>query len=232
MDWMNWKIWTGASLIIIVLFAIYTFAAPDVPRDQPPPAKTTSAAPRARVAPGAQAGRIAAAQQVNLVGVDRVHREWLDAQTGSYKSDRNLFAFRQPPPPPPPPVPPPPPDRDKDGIPDFKDNCPDVYNPDQADSDHNGAGDACDKAWIEYNKAHPPPPPKPVPPAFSYKYIGTFGSSTNPIATFNRSGEIVNVRVGNIIDGKFILRSIGIESVEIGFVGFPPDERQRIPLGQ
>lgn len=232
MDWMNWKIWTSAGLIIIALFAIYTFAAPDAPRDQALPAKTTSAARAARVAPGAQAGKTAVAQQVNLVGVDRIHREWLDAQTGSYKSDRNLFAFREPPPPPPPPVPPPPPDRDKDGVPDFKDNCPDVYNPDQADSDHNGIGDACDKAWIEYNKAHPPPPPKPVPPAFGYKYIGTFGSSTNPIATFNRSGEIVNVRVGDIIDGKFILRSVGIESVEIGFVGFPPDERQRIPLGQ
>jgi hypothetical protein len=35
-------------------------------------------------------------------------------------------------------------DRDHDGIPDEVDNCPDVYNPDQADSNHNGVGDACD----------------------------------------------------------------------------------------
>jgi len=35
-----------------------------------------------------------------------------------------------------------------------------------------------------------------------------------------------------VIDGKFVLRSIGIESVEIGFVGFPPDQKQRIALGQ
>ncbi|HVP07023.1 MAG TPA: SBBP repeat-containing protein [Candidatus Acidoferrum sp.] len=37
-----------------------------------------------------------------------------------------------------------PPDVDGDGVPDAVDNCPTVYNPDQADSDHNGIGDACD----------------------------------------------------------------------------------------
>jgi len=35
-------------------------------------------------------------------------------------------------------------DRDNDGIPDVEDNCPDVYNPDQADGDNDGIGDACD----------------------------------------------------------------------------------------
>ena len=38
-------------------------------------------------------------------------------------------------------------------------------------------------------------------------------------------------RVGETIEGKFILRRIGIESAEIGFVGFPPDVTQRVPLG-
>jgi hypothetical protein len=64
-----------------------------------------------------------------------------------------------------------------------------------------------------------------------YKYIGTFGSAKNPLATFARNDEIVNVRTGDTIDGKFILRSIGLESVEIGFVGFPADERLRVPIG-
>ncbi len=35
-------------------------------------------------------------------------------------------------------------DLDGDGVVDPLDNCPDVYNPDQVDSDGNGAGDACD----------------------------------------------------------------------------------------
>lgn len=37
-----------------------------------------------------------------------------------------------------------PPDRDKDGIPDNKDNCPHDYNPSQSDIDGDGKGDACD----------------------------------------------------------------------------------------
>ncbi len=35
-------------------------------------------------------------------------------------------------------------DSDGDGVPDSSDNCPTVYNPDQADFDHDGMGDACD----------------------------------------------------------------------------------------
>jgi hypothetical protein len=34
-------------------------------------------------------------------------------------------------------------DRDHDGVPDSGDNCPDKYNPDQLDSNHDGKGDAC-----------------------------------------------------------------------------------------
>lgn len=38
-------------------------------------------------------------------------------------------------------------DRDGDGINDFDDNCPTVYNPDQADSNGDYIGDACE---VEY----------------------------------------------------------------------------------
>jgi hypothetical protein len=47
---------------------------------------------------------------------------------------------------------PPPPDGDADGVPDSSDNCPEVANPDQADADVDGSGDACD------------PTPQPIQP--------------------------------------------------------------------
>lgn len=37
-------------------------------------------------------------------------------------------------------------DSDMDGVPDSSDNCAYRFNPDQADADHNGIGDACDDA--------------------------------------------------------------------------------------
>jgi hypothetical protein len=35
-------------------------------------------------------------------------------------------------------------DRDRDGVPDASDDCPDAANPSQADADHDGVGDACE----------------------------------------------------------------------------------------
>jgi hypothetical protein len=187
MDWMSWKTWTIIGLIIVALFAIYAFAATQSARTPdltPPPHPTTRTTGRGL--------------QQNTPGVLMIHKEWLEPQSGNYRSERNLFVYKEPPPPPPPPPPPAP-------VP--VPVQPEIPQP-------------------------PPPPAAPVPPQFSYHYIGTFGTANNPIATFSGNGQIVNVRVGETIDGKFILRGIGIESVEIGYVGFPADVKTRIPIGQ
>jgi len=45
-------------------------------------------------------------------------------------------------------------DTDSDGIPDVKDNCPTIHNPDQVDSDNDGMGDPCDHGpqytWVYF----------------------------------------------------------------------------------
>lgn len=38
-----------------------------------------------------------------------------------------------------------------DGVGDNADNCPDVYNPDQLDTDNDGVGDACDNCPVHFN---------------------------------------------------------------------------------
>jgi hypothetical protein len=230
MNWMNWKLWTAAALILIAAFAIYSFASPEPSAPAVVPAGPVDSELATAATPAAAApGEKRPAQNV-VPGVEPVRSDLLEPETGSYRSVRNLFAYKEPPPPPIPaaaPPPPPPPDQDNDGIPDFRDNCVKVPNPDQRDIDGDGIGTAC-----ETGPEIPPPPPAPIPPAFNYKFIGMFGRPQSPIATFAREGEIVNARIGDVIEGKFILRRIGIESAEIGFVGFPPDITQRIPLGQ
>jgi len=129
MDWMNWKTWTVAALLIIAVFAIYTFAGPEVRHSET--ALTPTPAPHERT------------REVATPGVEPVRLDLLEADSGSYKSDRNIFSYYEPPPPPPPPPPappPPPPDQDKDGVPDFRDNCVSTANPDQQDIDRTDQG--------------------------------------------------------------------------------------------
>ena len=83
-------------------------------------------------------------------------------------------------------------DTDGDGVPDSIDNCPGVWNPDQADMDGNGIGDACDPDIDGdgiLNEADTCPSAKPV------KIIGTstfFDSLQSALAYASlTSGDIV-----------------------------------------
>jgi len=73
------------------------------------------------------------------------------------------------------------------------------------------------------------PPSAPPPPRFTWRFIGTVGPEHNRVAAFARDGEIVTVRTGDTIGGDFVLRAIGIESVEVEPVGSGTGP-QRIPL--
>lgn len=218
--------WILIAAVLIAGFAIWVFAQPSaLPRlGAQTPQQSVERRPAAAPAISDPAALPA--------GVRPLRVDLLDRAAEHAVSQRNLFDFVQPPPPPPVPVPPvqevapppPPPDRDEDGIPDDRDNCPDVPNPDQQDIDRNGVGTACQEG-VEV----PPPPPLP---AFNYTYLGSFGREGNQLAAFSRDGEIVNVRPGQTFGGRFILRRIGVESVDIGFVGFPPERTTRVAIGQ
>jgi hypothetical protein len=210
------SVWLIVIGSILALYAIYLVARPA--GDEP-----AAASPRGL--------RRAAAEVVVPTGgtIEPIHVEWLEPKSGAYRSSRNLFAWVEPPPPPVvvAPPPPPPPDKDRDGVPDYQDNCPDAANADQTDVDRNGIGAACQEG-----PEIPPPPPPPTPPPFPYKFLGTFGKAPRPLAVFSRDGELLNVRPGETFGGKFILVNVGIESADIAYVGFPPDVRKRIPIGE
>jgi hypothetical protein len=78
--------------------------------------------------------------------------------------------------------------------------------------------------------------PKPPPPPFDREFLGHFGPLKMQVAAFRRTGpdpditEIDVAKVGDVLDGVFIVREIGLESVTIGFVGYDPSEDTRVPL--
>jgi hypothetical protein len=76
----------------------------------------------------------------------------------------------------------------------------------------------------------PPPTPTPAPPAIAFKFLGTFGPKEHPIAVIQAGDQVLNVRTGDTLFGKFILRKVGYESIDVGFVGFPEAETRRLGI--
>jgi hypothetical protein len=77
----------------------------------------------------------------------------------------------------------------------------------------------------------PTPTPTPIiPPAIPYKAIGRFGPRDAPIVTLEEGGRLLNVREGDTLDGRFLVKKINRESVDFAFVGLPPDITRRLPV--
>ncbi len=73
-------------------------------------------------------------------------------------------------------------------------------------------------------------PKAPTTPAFDREYLGYLGPPSRKIAAFRRDGEVHIARVGDVFDGTFIIRRIGYESIDIGFVGHPKEELAKVVL--
>lgn len=76
----------------------------------------------------------------------------------------------------------------------------------------------------------PPPTPTPHPPEIAFKFLGTFGPKDHPIAVVQQGEQVMNVRSGDTLFGKFILKKVGYESIDVGFVGFPESETRRLGI--
>jgi hypothetical protein len=76
----------------------------------------------------------------------------------------------------------------------------------------------------------PPPTPTPAPPEIAFKFIGTFGPKDHPIAVVQQGDQVLNVRTGDKLFGKFIVKKVGYESIDVGFVGFPEAEARRLGI--
>lgn len=116
---------------------------------------------------------------------------------------RNVFAFHVPPTPTPRPLPPTPTPFPRPGSADF----------------------------IGPRLPTPTPTATPiVPPPIPYRALGVFGPRERPIVTFEDGARLINAREGDTLDGRFILRRVGRESVDFAFVGLPPEITRRIPV--
>jgi hypothetical protein len=79
----------------------------------------------------------------------------------------------------------------------------------------------------------PPPPPTPTPtpnpPEISFKFIGSFGPKEEPIAVLVAGDKVVNARTGDVVFERFIIKKVGYESIDVGFVG-PWTDVRRLPI--
>lgn len=95
----------------------------------------------------------------------------------------------------------------------------------------------------------PPPPPKPAPakrkprpkraqqaakprpPEPAFKFLGSFGPRDRMIAVFSDNVEIFNVAEGDVFKEAFVVKKIGFESADIGWVDFPDEPARRLEAG-
>ena len=67
--------------------------------------------------------------------------------------------------------------------------------------------------------APPVPQGPPPPPPIALKYIGVLETAQGRVAVFRDSGgDIVNGKEGDIIDGRYRLLKIGVESADLAYV--------------
>lgn len=188
------------ALAIVLLFAVVKWSGRE--KTPPTPVASPAAVAARREAPSSRGGR----PRVRTPAPDEIplltERD-LDPQVRGSAGDtgRNLFDFREPTPTPLPVPTPAPPPPPGPGQPGFVGPLP-----------------------------PPPPPPTPAPPEIPFRLIGIFGPSDRPIAALQHVDNVINAREGDVVLRFWIIQKIGYESIDVGFVGFPPTESRRLAI--
>lgn len=77
----------------------------------------------------------------------------------------------------------------------------------------------------------PVEPPEPEPPPLDLVFLGSFGPEGRRIAVFEgEKDQVINALVGDLVNGKFRVVAIGLESVDMGFEGFPDEPPERLGI--
>ena len=74
-------------------------------------------------------------------------------------------------------------------------------------------------------------PAKPRPPEPTFQFLGSFGPEERRVAVFSDQTEIFNVLEGDVFKEAFVVRKIGYESADIGWVEFPNEPARRLAAG-
>jgi hypothetical protein len=143
-------------------------------------------------------------------GVTALRAADLDRVPPSFTLGRDPWRFVDPPPPPPPPPPPGP-------------------TPEQILAMEEARLRAAE-AQRERDRLAAIEAAKPRPAEFTMEYLGNFGPKNRRIAVFAEGEDVYNAREGDVIDDKFIVAHIGLESVDIEFVGFPDWPAKRLAV--
>ncbi len=63
-----------------------------------------------------------------------------------------------------------------------------------------------------------PPPPPPPPPPITLKLIGIVQGSGKPIAALSDGKDVFYGREGDIIEGRYRIIKVNVESIDIAYV--------------
>jgi len=72
---------------------------------------------------------------------------------------------------------------------------------------------------------------RPVLPDLDLKYLGSFGPRQGRLAVFSDGAEIFNALEGGVLKDHFVIRQIGFESVDVGYLDYPDEPAIRLAAG-